>query len=292
MSRSLTRSPALRALAALALALIAAATLPALASAVTVSVPERCYRSHMGVEEPYSYRDPETGQERFGNSEAIPVAVDGLAAGQRITSTLYVSGRRQSSKYAATADAAGSVRSLIQGWRPKKSVVKGSKPTNVKHKIPMPDFAAEVVVHDAATQQELARTTATIGQSGVAFPATLEFPRMLYTYDSDGDFFPEFFKPVVWLISGVSGPGETLTAYYLDSKRRVIGRQRLGVTEGACGYLRARKRFAPTTGSPKKIIRKYRDLRIQATSKYDPKAPSIDTSIPYRQTHRRSLQLP
>lgn len=175
------------------------------ATAAEVNVPGKCYVFW-----------PEVG------SQPIDFSVAGLAANQQVTVSLSVKNKVVSGVPALTADSTGSLTSAINTW----TSGLGTGPTK--------STKASVSVTDPASGAVL---------------ATKEFKVANVGYKVDGAKKRAGTKRV-WEISGLAsvgesrGGGKVYYAYYFKGSKQV-GKQRLGKSTDACGYIRVKKPLLP-----------------------------------------------
>lgn len=194
---------------ALRASLLASAGLAAVAapsaSAADVAVPGQCYVYWPGE-----------------GSQAIPFTVTGLTGGQAVTMSLSVKGKVVSGATGLTADSTGSLTNQVGTWT--SGLASG----------PTKSTKAALSVVDAA--------------SGAAL-GTKEFKVANVGFKVDGSRKRAGTKRV-WEISGLAsvgesrGGGKVYYAYYFKGSKQV-GKQRLGKSTDACGYIRVKKPLLP-----------------------------------------------
>ncbi|MBJ7471143.1 MAG: hypothetical protein JHD16_07565 [Solirubrobacteraceae bacterium] len=203
------------------------------ASAAEVVVPGKCYVTVPGT-----------------GSQIIPVTVTGLAPSQNVQLSLLVKDRVVSGIPSLTADATGGIISSIDGW----TSGLGTGPTR--------STKASVVVSDLATGAAVGQTDFKVSNVG---------------FKVDGAFKRGNVKRV-WEISGLAsltesqGGGKVYYAHYFKGSKKV-GKQRLGKSTDACGYIRVKKPLLPfrKRGSFKVVV--------QASTVYNPDLFSVGGTV-------------
>ncbi len=175
------------------------------ASAADVSVPGKCYVYWPGQ-----------------GSQPIPFKISGLAASQSVKVSLNVKNQLVSGVPSLTADTTGAIDSGIGTW------------TSGLRNGPTKSTKANIVVNDLATGAEVASTNFKVANVGFKVDASTKRAG----------------TKRVWEISGLAsvgesaGGGKVYYAYYFKGKKQV-GKQRLGKSTDACGYIRVKKVLIP-----------------------------------------------
>lgn len=196
-----------RSLRAAALVGVTATTIIAApaASAAEVVVPGKCYVYWPTV-----------------GSQGIPFNLTGLAANQNVKVSLVVKNQVVSGLPSLTADTTGAISSGIQTW------------TSGLRNGPTKSTKASLVVNDLASGAEVGSTSFKVANVGFKVDAARKRAGVKR----------------VWEISGLAsvgesqGGGKVYYAYYFQGSKQV-GKQRLGKSTDACGYIRVKKPLIP-----------------------------------------------
>lgn len=189
-------------------------------------------------------------------SQAIDVNLTGFAPGQSVRVSLEVKGKVVSGLPSLTADSTGSIVTKIENW----TSGLGSGPTK--------STQARVVVSDLTAGTELAAADFKVANVGVDVDTAAKRAGVKRK----------------WVISGLSklGGGETYYAYYFKAKsKKVIGKQRIGKAQDACGYVSAKKVLIP--------FKKFGtfDVKIQASASWKGDAlPWVGGKVTSYRTYR------
>lgn len=211
------RGPRLTA-ATIACAALLVICAPAASSvAPSVATPDRCYIYWPGK-----------------GAQTIPVALNGLTAGQQVRVELRVNGITVSGIPALTADATGALATELGNW------------TSGLGDGPSRGADASIVVSDLAAGTVLTSTAVQVANAG------LEIDNSTKRYATKRR----------WIVSGLSrlSGGRNYWAFYFKGGKQV-GKQRLGPA-GECGYLRTRALLIPFAK-----VGEY-ELRVQASRKF------------------------
>ncbi|MEH3052895.1 MAG: hypothetical protein PGN13_02665 [Patulibacter minatonensis] len=179
-------------------------------------------------------------------SQEIPVSVNGLTPGQTVKITLEVGGQPVSGIPSTAADASGSITAKLSSW------------TSGLGEGPTASTKSRVTVEDVATGKELGEN---------------RFKVANVAWEIDGKVAALRVKRV-WEVSGLAvlSPENTYWAHYFRGAKQV-GRQRLGRSTDACGYMKVRRPLAPFRKAGKY------EVRVQASSTFDPNSNWISRPL-------------
>ncbi len=175
------------------------------ASAAEVKVPGKCYVYW-----------PSVGQ------QPIPFTATGLAPNQNVKVSLLVKNQTVSGLPSLTADTTGALDTGIDSW------------TSGLREGPTKSTKASIVVNDLATGAEVGSAKFKVANVGFKVDAARKRAGVKR----------------VWEISGLAsvgeskGGGKVYYAYYFSGDKQV-GKQRLGKSTDACGYIRVKKPLIP-----------------------------------------------
>ncbi|MEN0014097.1 MAG: hypothetical protein AAGC46_12070 [Solirubrobacteraceae bacterium] len=144
-------------------------------------------------------------------SQPIPIAIRGLVPGAAVDVGLRIDGHTVSGLPSLTVDASGAIDTQLNTWT--SGLADG----------PSRATPAWVVVSDPLTGAQLAEVPLHVANVGLDVDAARKASGTKRR----------------WIISGLQrlGGGATYYAFYFKHGK-VIGRQRIGMTTDACGYLR------------------------------------------------------
>lgn len=168
-------------------------------------------------------------------SQPIPIAVRGLTPGAQVNLELQVGGVTVSGLPALTVDPAGAIDTQLNNW------------TSGLPDGPTRATSAKVVVSDPLSGSPLAEVPLAVANVGLDVDAA---KRTSGTKRR-------------WVVSGLGrlGGGSTYYAFYFRHGK-VVGRQRIGRTTDACGYLRTMMPAVPFKQSGTFVF------KVQASSSY------------------------
>lgn len=184
----------------------------------------------------------------------ITVTAVGLEPLQAVTVTLTIRDRVVGQIPLAQADGTGALVGRITGWDPKL----GSGPG--------PSAPALLTLRDRFSSEVLDTIPLRLGTVGVRVDTRNRAPGTKRE----------------WELSGLSRYGGTRTYYAHYFKRgHWIGRQRLGLGLGPCGYLRTRKPLLPFARTGTFAV------RIQSSRRYRADLPYLGGTVRHRPARRR-----